>query len=240
MKRNLKISFILLLIIAILLPITYSYAMGKVNQVETEREFFEIAQLEVSKNEKIEMTIYLEKINYDKFEFTLQSSSNMENVEVMDTEISKIEKSSSELTITVDKANTNVNQISLYYQIPDTLQINDMINFTATATNILTEETKSEEIAECQTIEVKVKIVEKNEEQENNEDIVKNEKTENNEKEENNEKIENNKKEEIEKEDSQKDTQKKNDEKQTDMDDEKIQERKNERSRKRSGWTKNY
>ena len=179
MKKNIKITLVVLILVALLLPITYSDAIEKVKN----ESFFEIYELEVTKDDKIEMTINLEKINYNKFVFELQSSHNMENIEIdnnkqlQNNENLEIEKNNNEIIIEIDKEMTNLNTIILYYQIPSTAKVNDIIKFMATVTNIESDEKeeedetsniendKEETKTEIQTAEIEVKIVEKKDEQ---------------------------------------------------------------------------
>lgn len=158
MKKSIRSILVILILIALLIPITYSYAIEGIKLDNKEKSFFETSKLEYSKNEKVEMTINLEQIKYNKFVFELQSSGNMQNVEINSNENSKTlvaQKSENEIIIEIDKLTTNLSSITLYYQIPEKMQINDTIKFIATITNIETqlkeettetEENKQEEI----------------------------------------------------------------------------------------------
>ncbi len=142
MKKNIKNILAILLLLSILIPVTYSYAIGTIKEASKETSFFEISKLEYNKNEKVEMLINLENIEFTKFTFELKSSENITNMEI-DSNI-EVEKSNDEITIEIDKSITNLNKIALYYQIPDNVEINDTIKFIATVTNIETNIDKDE------------------------------------------------------------------------------------------------
>lgn len=164
-----KSILVILILIALLIPITYSYAIESLKVANKEEAFFETSKLEYNKNEKVEMTINLEQIKYNKFVFELQSSENMQNVEINSNENSKTlvaKKSVNEIVIEIDKLTTNLNTITLYYQIPEQMQINDTIKFTATITNMETQE--NTETEENKQEEIKLEI---NNNQENNSGI---------------------------------------------------------------------
>lgn len=140
MKKSIRNILIKLILIALLIPITYSYAIGE----NKEKSFFETSKQEYSKNEKVEMTINLDKIKYNNFRFELESSENMQNVEINSGENLDIEKNEKEIVIEIDKQTTNLNTITLYYQIPEQVQVNDTIRFIATVTNIDVQESEQE------------------------------------------------------------------------------------------------
>lgn len=184
MRRNIKVILSILAMIALILPITYSYAIEKIGGDINEKSFFEVSSLEVAKNEKIEMTINLNEIEYNKFLFELESSQNLEDVEVSKELVDnskdlEVEKRSNEIAIEIDKGTTNLSTITLYYQIPEQIEVNDTIRFVATVTNIESDETeeaedeltgndKEESKLETKSLQVEVKIVDKKEDQDNN------------------------------------------------------------------------
>ena len=143
MSRKLKTIISVLIIITILIPLTYSYAFSKPDE---NKIFFEVSKLEFSKNEKIEMTLNLNVIQYNNFTFELQASENMENVEIVqDNNGIETEKNSNEILMEISKEKTNVNTISLYYSIPPNKKVGDTIKFTATISNIISNENDEQE-----------------------------------------------------------------------------------------------
>lgn len=157
MKKCIISSLVILILIVLLISITYSYAIEDIKLDNKEKSFFETSKLEYNKNEKVEMTINLEQIKYNNFVFELQSSENMQNVEINSNENSKTlvaKKSENEIVIEIDKLTTNLSTITLYYQIPEQIQINDTIKFAATITNMETQE--KEENTETKIVEIKI------------------------------------------------------------------------------------
>lgn len=169
MKKSLKIILIIILLIALLLPIRYSYAIVKKEPSLKEKQFFEISNLEVAKSDKIEMILNLDAITYNEFIFELQSNENIENVEISQDNNVETEKNNNEIIMEINKENTNVNTINLYYLIPENKQVGDTIKFVATITNTTNDETKETEAGqdeqEKQSIELEVKIIEKKDEE---------------------------------------------------------------------------
>lgn len=159
MKKILNIVLISLVLATFILPRTYSCAI--------EKSFFEISELEVSKDDKIEMIINLNKIKFKKFLFKLEASENIGNVEINGNEITDnidktvdvgigVEKGENEITIEINKETNNLETLVLYYQIPQNLNVNDKIKFIATINNLDNIETEGD----TQTVETEVKIVE--------------------------------------------------------------------------------
>lgn len=150
MKKGVKLSLVILIIVALLIPITVSYANMQKLEQQKEESFFEIETKEVSKNEKIEMTLNLSAIKYEKSIFELQSDYDIEDVEIdtndqIDESELDIEKDSNEITIEIDKQATNLSAITFYYQIPESVQVGDTIKFKATLTNVETETKNTDE-----------------------------------------------------------------------------------------------
>lgn len=170
-KNKLKIILVISLLGMLILHISYSYATGKVNNIK-EMKFFEVEKNEVAIGEKIKMTINIDKVKYEKFEFKLQSDCNISNLEINEKDVS-IKKENNEIIMNIDKNDSNIKTIDLYYGVPEKLQINDTIKFKATVTSLdenkntdqqnkieNNESTDAEKKSE--TIEIEVKITEKN------------------------------------------------------------------------------
>ena len=167
MKKILNIVLISIVLVTFILPSTYSCAI--------EEAFFEISELEVSKNDKIEMIINLNQIKYNKFLFELKASEDIENVEIGGNEITdntdkitdaglEVEKSGNEISIEINKETNNLDSLILYYQVPQNLNVNDKIKFVATITNLDSNETE----ADTQTVETEVNIIENTKNTEDN------------------------------------------------------------------------
>ena len=176
MKKNLKITLGITLLISLLITRTYLYALASNMPEVNMKPFFEVTNTEVAKNEKVEMVINLESIKYDEFTFKLESDEIMDSVELPQTEEINTEKNSNEIVMEVSKEKTNVQSINLYYSIPETKQVGDTIKFVVTITSSMNNEmvgANNEENKNVQdsiyselpkeyeeSIEVEIKIVE--------------------------------------------------------------------------------
>ena len=183
MKKNLKIIFIIILIFALLIPLTYSYAISLIEPEKNEKQFFEISKTEVTKNEKVEMAINLDTVKYNEFIFELESDAIIENLEITQNDEIKTEKNNNEIVMEINKAKTNVETINLFYSVPESKKVGDTIKFIATITSTIendnnkedsqlldqtnvivsgTEEveTDNKEQIETQSIEIEIKIIE--------------------------------------------------------------------------------
>ena len=197
MKKSFKITTRIIMVIVLLINVINSYA---VTDEKSKKSFFEIQKTEVTKKETIQMNLNLEEITYTKFTFKLESNVNIKNVKFEvklenDSKEVNIEKSNNEIIIEINKENTNLDVITLNYNLPEDLEVNDTISFKA---SIINNENSSNEEGkeEKQEIEKKVKIIEdeKNDSMKNDEkdkEDNKNESEENNEQKskENNEKL---------------------------------------------------
>lgn len=188
MKKSFKITTSIIMVIVLLINVINSYA---VTDEKSKKSFFEIQKTEVTKKETIQMNLNLEEITYTKFTFKLESNVNIKNVKFdekleNDSKEVNIEKSNNEIIIEINKENTNLDVITLNYNLPEDLEVNDTISFKA---SIINNENSSNEEGkeEKQKIEKKVKIIEdeKNDSMKNDEkdkEDNKNESEENNEK----------------------------------------------------------
>ena len=191
MKKSFKITTSIIMVIVLLINVINSYA---VTDEKSKKSFFEIQKTEVTKKETIQINLNLEEITYTKFTFKLESNVNIKNVKFdekleNDSKEVNIEKSNNEIIIEINKENTNLDVITLNYNLPEDLEVNDTISFKA---SIINNENSSNEEGkegkeEKQEIEKKVKIIEdeKNDSMKNDEkdkEDNKNESEENNEK----------------------------------------------------------
>lgn len=142
-----KISVaLIILVILIISIIPISYALNS-----QEQKFFEVNKPEISKGEKLEMTINIEKIEYKKAIFKLTSDTDIN--EVYNEEDVELEKSEQAVTIEIDKDRLNLNEIKLYYKIPEELEIGTTIKLKDSIEN-------AEDSEQNQSIEITIKIVE--------------------------------------------------------------------------------
>lgn len=146
-----KIRNILLLLITSIFITTFSNV-----KAEDNNEVIHIAN-EVIIGNNIEITINLNKIEYSKFKFILESNNTLNNVEISND--INIESNQNEVLFEYNK-NTDINSITLKYNLPNTVKVGDIISYNIKIINIENEEdyltyTKSITITEKKNEEVK-------------------------------------------------------------------------------------
>lgn len=149
-----------ILIIMLFLGITFVYAN------DGENDIIYAKNSEVSVGENIELVLNIEKIEYTNFLVTI--SSNLDMTQVEGAEDIEIEKSSDSIQINMDKETSNLKDLTLSYNIPDTFVEGDIITFEAIIQN-------NEDINEEITSKIEIKVVNKDEEklEEDNEEVNK-------------------------------------------------------------------
>jgi hypothetical protein len=151
MKQKLKKFIISFLIFTIII-----FPLKNINvSAETDEiNFFEIESLNVTKDEYIEMIINLDLIEYDDFNFKLESSESIQDIKT-DELLEFLSKNNEEISFNFNKSNSNLNVITLSYKVPEYSNIGDTLTFKATITNNENEE-------ESKSIEYNILIVENN------------------------------------------------------------------------------
>lgn len=148
MKKILPILISLFLSIAVIVPYSYSGNASK--------QFFSISSEEVNAGETLEMTLNLNKIEYNKFECTLSTDLIIEDIYENEDEVD-LEIADGELKININKEELGIEQITLYYTIPEDVEADTIYTIAVTVTN---QENEEEQIAST----VSVKVVDNNEE----------------------------------------------------------------------------
>jgi len=185
-KKICLIIAIVFIIIALLIP--FVFAMPS----ENENQFFSVDSLTKTVGSTLEMKINLATINYNEFLIILTNcNKTLENIDTSNLEEdAQIEKENDNIVISGNKEKMNVNEIKLYYQIPQGMKVGDTLTFKATIEENITktDENDSEgdisvddnedntEQSKKQTIEITITIVEK----ENNNENTADSKNENN------------------------------------------------------------
>lgn len=144
MKRKISTKLlIILLIFAISIPII-SYAINL--PTEKQNLFLSCNKKEANRGEKVELTLNLDLIDYENFEFTLTSNINI-NINNFSTEEKnlEIETDSNSFKITADKSKLNIKQVDLYYQIPEEIEIGTKIELTGIVKEYKSAQTENEE-----------------------------------------------------------------------------------------------
>lgn len=151
-QKTTKKNIILVLIILILGVSIFAYAGSNNTKQELIDSFLQVSAKEVVKNEEIVLTFDIDKIPYESFEFVLSSSIELGNLLTEDTKSTKVtfDEETGDLTISANKSDIDMNQIKIYYTIPDSLAIGSRIKLKATVSNL---EENKEEIKDNQIIE---------------------------------------------------------------------------------------
>lgn len=157
--KNIKIISGILIII-LFFGITFVYAN------DGEKDIIYAKNSEVSVGENIELVLNIEKIEYTNFLVTI--SSNLDMTQIEESEDINIEKSSENIQINIDKETTNLKDLTLSYNIPDTFVEGDIITFEAIIQN-------NEDVNEEINSKIEIKVVNKDEEklEEDNEEVNK-------------------------------------------------------------------
>lgn len=150
--RKIFISIVILIVILVaILPISYAMEMKN-------KSFFEVNSKEISSGDTLELIINLENVDYEKFYFTISSDINIEEIYNNDEEV-EIETAEEYLKIEINKNEINIKQIKLYYEIPEDVEVGNMITFKAIVYNM---ENNEESIEKT----ISVKIIENEKEKE--------------------------------------------------------------------------
>ncbi len=193
MNKKIKLIIVILMVLTIL-GINISYAISNSNMPG----FFEVNKTEIAKGETLEMTIDLSKIDYKKFEFVLTSNVKIEGIytdeKVTDKDDIILNKEDNDIVIDINKEQSNLNKIVLYYQIPENIEIGTKIELNAQikVKKSETENQEKEDIKEeswtiVDTKQIEITIIEKNtdnnddknKENKNQEDNINNKQNEN-------------------------------------------------------------
>lgn len=152
---------VMFLIIAMTIPII-SYA---INLPTEEQQFFTSDKNEATKGEVVTLTINLNLIEYEDFEFTLTSNTNLENISTKQDDVD-ISTDKNSFKIIASKTELNIEQIALYYQLPEEIEIGTKIELTGIVKEYIKDEEQTDE-AEAQEVTISITVVENKEENEN-------------------------------------------------------------------------
>lgn len=148
MKKVIPIVLSLILVLAVIVPYSYSGNASK--------QFFTISSEEIKAGETLEMTLNLSKIEYNEFEIALSTDLIIEDIYENEDEVD-LEIADGELKININKEELGIEQITLYYTIPEDVEVDTIYTIAVTVTN---QENEEEQIAST----VSVKVVDNNEE----------------------------------------------------------------------------
>lgn len=130
MNKKIRLIIVSLTVLTIL-GINISYAISNSNM----SSFFEVNKTEIAQGETLEMTIDLSKIDYKEFEFVLNSNVKIASIytdeKVTDKDDIILNKEDNDIVIDINKEQLNLSKIVLYYQIPESMEIETKIRLNA-------------------------------------------------------------------------------------------------------------
>ena len=156
MKKKIKELFVMILLVSFILSPIENYL---VHAQSNSNSFFEIKNVEVTKDDEITMKINLDQIDYESFNFKLESNLSLLNVDVdenINENVENLNQNSNIFSFDFSKENSNLNSIVLNYSIPEDVEDLDQITFKA----IVTSTNEEDEILESTYT---VSIIEKEE-----------------------------------------------------------------------------
>ena len=191
MKREEKVKIrkkfyfvIIITIIVIALLIPFVFAITPMEQINQEKKFFSVDSLTKIPGSTLEMTINLNCIQYEDFIFTLSNKNEIASIDTSNIEENiEIETNSDSMMISGNKTTMNMDEIKLYYKIPEDIEVGTTITFKAeikqnskeTEEKVQTEEntidninSKEEQSVQQEMIEVTITIIEEDKNTNNN------------------------------------------------------------------------
>lgn len=170
MKRKICLMVaIIFIIIALLIPFVFATtSIPTVKQNSEEKQFFSVDSTIKTAGSTLEMAVNLETISYRDFLFTLTSSDKtLENIDTSEADNNtEIERENNSIVINGNKEKMNINEIKLYYQIPQNIEVGTTFTFKAT----IEENIEKEESENSTTEEIEVEDNNSNIEENNNEE----------------------------------------------------------------------
>ena len=168
MNKSLKI-LAFLIIVAIMPAISYA---DDIKVTKDEAKFLTANKLEASPGDVITLTVNLSNINYENFEFSLNTNNSIDNITVDNNDILDTKLDENTLKIISSKSNLTMEKLELYYKIPDDIALESTIVLKGAIkkvniidqNNDLEDESDNKESESSQEVEISIKIVESKEE----------------------------------------------------------------------------
>ena len=168
MNKSLKI-LAFLIIVAIMPAISYA---DDIKVTKDEAKFLTANKLEASPGDVITLTVNLSNINYENFEFSLNTNNSIDNITVDNNDILDTKLDENTLKIISSKSNLTMEKLELYYKIPDDIALESTIVLKGAIkkVNIIDQNNDSEDESDnkesesSQEVEISIKIVESKEE----------------------------------------------------------------------------
>lgn len=126
----------LIIIILILLLFTFNFSYAESENLEEDSNVFWVKNTSVTIDEKIEMEIDINKIEYEKSIVEITSTTEMEEILVKDDQGLELEKDNEKVIIEINKNNIMLDKIILSYKLPKNLKVEDTIIIKANVVNL--------------------------------------------------------------------------------------------------------
>ena len=152
MSKKIKIFIVVAIILILVMQI--SSAIAARNPLN-DNSFFYTNKSEINQGEVLEITIDISKIKYDAF--IIKLSSNIDTNSFMTNEDISLKKDNNEISMDIDKSKTNINKITLYYNVPESVKVGTKIELTA---QIIVGGEKENSFNNTDTTEIEYKVVE--------------------------------------------------------------------------------
>lgn len=134
MKNIIKILLVILVLIVTIFSIkNIVYAIDNNN-------FFYANNTNVAPGDTVELIIDLNKIEYETFESVLSTDLSEDNIDKIYTDNSNVDINIKDNKLTVSLSKQEIEKLTLYYKVPDNLEVGTEIKLTATITNSNDEE----------------------------------------------------------------------------------------------------
>lgn len=126
---------IIFIVIALLIPFVFAIPSQTVQNKESEEKtFFYVDSTTKTAGSILEMTVNLETIDYNSFLFNLTSNNKtLEEIDISEiNDDAEVEKENNSIVISGNKKEMNINEITLYYQISENIDVGETLDFKAT------------------------------------------------------------------------------------------------------------
>ena len=116
-----------ILILTLFINITISYAKNS----SSSNKFFTVNKTEIAAKDTLEMTLDISKISYEEFDFVLNSNVSVKDISLNENVKNSVDSNDNEINIEINKSTINLNKITLYYDIPESMKAGDKITLVA-------------------------------------------------------------------------------------------------------------
>jgi len=151
MNKKIKVM-ISILILVVILAMQISYAVS--NKETAKTSFMKLSKDEISIGETLEITFDLSSIKaYDNFTIKLSSNVTLNNAYFDEKSNLKLLANKDDVSIEINKSELNLDKITLYYDVPKTVSVGDIIEFTVNVTTVQNNQEEEKKEKDSKTTE---------------------------------------------------------------------------------------